>query len=81
MAKLSVDEIAFLRTCPRVVMMSRRIQATARDKALLAMMTKLRQRERPLIDWKYLDTPHGQPMQLDVQLTMNAIEQLRELPR
>ena len=81
MLKLSPEEIEFLRGCPRIVSVSRRIKASPADERALGMLRRLRQRERPLVDWKYLDTPVGQPMQLDVQLTMNALEFLRNLPR
>ena len=81
MVKLSPEEIEFLRSCPRIVSVSRRIKATPADERTLGMLRRLRQRERPLVNWTYMDTPVGQPMQLDVQLTMNALAILRDLPR
>ena len=81
MLKLKPEEIEFLRNCPRIVTLSRNIKATPQDTRTLAMLTRLRQREKPLINWTYLDRPVGQPLQLDVQLTMVGLELLRTMPR
>jgi hypothetical protein len=69
---LTIEELGFLQSLPRVVSASRHIKATREDLRISALLKKLR--DKGLVMMKFQEVKHGEPIRQDVDLTMAGIE-------